>query len=194
MAYLRHHYEPDNTTKLLKMQQRAKAYQVIGNELYKTSDIGPLLRCLSKVEGRELLAEIHLGVWGGGTLALEASQQKFSHKGFIGLQSLMMPPKSSQHAKPTKILTKLQSFVPTITTYHTFVGVAEMWHQHRGASDIHIGKLQIRSGYSRVLHKVDRREASSQHSHSGGQKVFLAEHNMLIQSAAKESSRQHQVA
>jgi hypothetical protein len=65
MAYLRHHYEPDNTTKLLKMQQRAKAYQVIGNELYKTSDIGPLLRCLSKVEGRELLAEIHLGVCRG---------------------------------------------------------------------------------------------------------------------------------
>jgi hypothetical protein len=47
------------------MQQRAKAYQVIGNDLYKTSIIGPLLRCLSKAEGKELLAEIHLGVCGG---------------------------------------------------------------------------------------------------------------------------------
>jgi hypothetical protein len=29
MAYLRHHYELDNNIELLRMQQRAKAYQVI---------------------------------------------------------------------------------------------------------------------------------------------------------------------
>jgi hypothetical protein len=46
MAYLHHHYEPDNTTELTRMQQRAKAYQIIGGKLYKTSVIGPLLRCL----------------------------------------------------------------------------------------------------------------------------------------------------
>jgi hypothetical protein len=43
MRYLHHHYEPDNKIELLIMQQRANAYQVIGNELYKTSVIGPLL-------------------------------------------------------------------------------------------------------------------------------------------------------
>jgi hypothetical protein len=37
MTYLHHHYESDNNTKLVRMQQRVKAYQVIGNELYKTS-------------------------------------------------------------------------------------------------------------------------------------------------------------
>jgi hypothetical protein len=37
MAYLRHHYEPDNNIELIRMQQRAKAYQVIRDELYKTS-------------------------------------------------------------------------------------------------------------------------------------------------------------
>jgi ribonuclease HI len=62
MTYLRHHYEPDNNMELLRMQQRAKAYQVIGDELYKTSVIGPLLRCLSRDEGKELLAQTHLGV------------------------------------------------------------------------------------------------------------------------------------
>jgi hypothetical protein len=36
MAYLYHHYEPDSNTELLRMQQRAKAYQMIGDELYKT--------------------------------------------------------------------------------------------------------------------------------------------------------------
>jgi hypothetical protein len=37
MAYLHHHYESDNNTELIRMQQRAKAYQVIRDELYKTS-------------------------------------------------------------------------------------------------------------------------------------------------------------
>jgi hypothetical protein len=56
------------------MQQRAMAYQVIGNDLYETSIMGPLLHCLNKVEGKELLAEIHSGVcWGNiGSIALSA--------------------------------------------------------------------------------------------------------------------------
>jgi hypothetical protein len=65
MAYLHHHYEPDNNVELLRMPQRAKAYQIIGNTLYKTSVTGPLLRYLSKAEGRELLAEIHASICGG---------------------------------------------------------------------------------------------------------------------------------
>jgi hypothetical protein len=44
MAYLHHHYELDNNIELLRMQQRAKAYQVIGDELYKTLVTRPLLR------------------------------------------------------------------------------------------------------------------------------------------------------
>jgi hypothetical protein len=57
MAYLCHHYETDNTTELLRMQQRAKAYQIIGNSLYKTSIIGPLLHCLSKAEGKRIVVQ-----------------------------------------------------------------------------------------------------------------------------------------
>jgi hypothetical protein len=37
LAYLRHHYEPNNTIELTRMQQRVKAYHIIGDELYKTS-------------------------------------------------------------------------------------------------------------------------------------------------------------
>jgi hypothetical protein len=43
MVYLRHYYEPDNTTKHIRMHQRAKAYQIVDNELYKTSISSPLL-------------------------------------------------------------------------------------------------------------------------------------------------------
>jgi hypothetical protein len=55
LAYLCHHYELDCSTELTRMQQRAKAYQIIGDELYKTSVTWPLLHCLSRDKGKELL-------------------------------------------------------------------------------------------------------------------------------------------
>jgi hypothetical protein len=65
MAYLHNHYEPNSSAELIRMQQREKAYQVIGEELYKTSITGPLLHCLRKHEGKDLLNQIHAGACGG---------------------------------------------------------------------------------------------------------------------------------
>jgi hypothetical protein len=48
MAYLCHYYELDSKNEQIRMQQRAKDYQIIGNELYKTFVSSPLLWCLSK--------------------------------------------------------------------------------------------------------------------------------------------------
>jgi hypothetical protein len=50
MTYLRHYYEPDITIEHTRMQQRARSYQIVDNDLYKTSILGPLLRCVSKTE------------------------------------------------------------------------------------------------------------------------------------------------
>jgi hypothetical protein len=81
MAYLRHYYEPDSKNEQTRMHQRAKDYQIVGNELYKTSVSGPLLRCLSKAEGRKILQEVHVGICEGhnGACALAAKvlQQGF---------------------------------------------------------------------------------------------------------------------
>jgi hypothetical protein len=65
MAYLRCHYELDSNIELIRMKQRAKAYQVIGEELYKTSIMGPVLCYLSNDECKDLLAPIHAGACGG---------------------------------------------------------------------------------------------------------------------------------
>jgi hypothetical protein len=64
MAYLRHCYEPDSAVEHTKMQQRAKSYQIVNNDLYKTSVSDHLLRCVSKAEGQEILSEIHAGICG----------------------------------------------------------------------------------------------------------------------------------
>jgi ribonuclease HI len=41
MAYLHHYYEPDNIVKNTRMQQRARSYQIVDNDLYRTSISGP---------------------------------------------------------------------------------------------------------------------------------------------------------
>jgi hypothetical protein len=51
MTYLRPYYEPNSKNEQIRMQQRVKDYQIVGNELYKTSVLGPHLRCISKTEG-----------------------------------------------------------------------------------------------------------------------------------------------
>jgi hypothetical protein len=55
MAYLCHYYEPTSKNEQIRMQQRVKDYQIVDNELYKTSILGPLLWCISKIEGQEIL-------------------------------------------------------------------------------------------------------------------------------------------
>jgi hypothetical protein len=54
MAYL-HNYLPNNKNEQTRMQQRAKDYQILGNDLYSTSVSGPLLHYISKTEGQEIL-------------------------------------------------------------------------------------------------------------------------------------------
>jgi hypothetical protein len=63
------------------MQQRAKSYQIVDNDLYKISVSSPLLHCISKDEGQQILSEIHAGVYGGhiGARALAA---KILRQGF----------------------------------------------------------------------------------------------------------------
>jgi hypothetical protein len=65
MAYLCHYYEPDSKNEQIRMQQRAKDYQIVDNELYKASISGRLLQCMSKTEGQEILQEVHVGICGG---------------------------------------------------------------------------------------------------------------------------------
>jgi hypothetical protein len=74
MAYLRHYYELDSKNEQTRMQQRAKDYQIVGNELYKTSISCPLLHCTSKTKRQEILQEVHAGICGGhiGACALVA--------------------------------------------------------------------------------------------------------------------------
>jgi hypothetical protein len=62
MANLCHYYELDSAVEQIRMQQRAQSYQIVDNNLYKISVSGPLLRCVNKEEGQQILSAVHTGV------------------------------------------------------------------------------------------------------------------------------------
>jgi hypothetical protein len=63
------------------MKQRAQAYQIVNNDLYKISASGPLLRCITKEEGHQILSEVHTRVCeahiGARALAAKVLRQGF---------------------------------------------------------------------------------------------------------------------
>jgi ribonuclease HI len=139
MAYLHNHYEPYNNVERTRMQQRAKAYQIIEEELYKTSVTRPLLHCLSKEEGKDLLTHIHVGVCGGhiGARALAA---KVFRQGFY------WPSIVDDAAKLVKTCQACQKFSPnTQALSQPTQLITPSWPLQRCGIDI-VGPLAIAQG------------------------------------------------
>ena len=62
LAYLTRQELPEDQNEARCIVRRSKAYRVHEGELYKKSTTGVLQRCISEEEGRNLLAEIHVGL------------------------------------------------------------------------------------------------------------------------------------
>lgn len=82
LTYLTSQELPDDQNEARRIVRRSKAYKVHEGELYKKSATGVLQRCISKEEGRQLLAEIHAGL-GGHHIAAQALISKAFHTGFF---------------------------------------------------------------------------------------------------------------
>jgi hypothetical protein len=64
-----------------RMEARTRPYVVIEGELYKHGVCSPLLKCLSRTEGIELMKEIHAGL-GGSHIGSRPLLGKFFRQGF----------------------------------------------------------------------------------------------------------------
>ena len=58
---------PTNKIEAQRLTHRAKYFIVIKGELYKRSHIGILQRCIPTEQGKDLLEDIHGGVYGHHT-------------------------------------------------------------------------------------------------------------------------------
>jgi hypothetical protein len=121
------------------MQQRAQSYQIINNDLYKISVSGPLLRCVSKDEGQQILSEVHVGVCGGhiGARALAAK---------ILWQGFYWPAVINDAAKLVSTCQTCQKFsCKTKAPAQPMQLIAPSWPLQRWGIDI-VGKLTPAQG------------------------------------------------
>jgi hypothetical protein len=72
-----------------RMEARARPYVIIEGELYKHGVCSPLLKCLSRAEGQELMKEIHVGLC-GVHIGSRPLLGRFSDKVFTGRRQLRM--------------------------------------------------------------------------------------------------------
>jgi hypothetical protein len=64
VSFLEGNYPSDDKVYIKRMQARTRPYMIIEGQLLKQVVCSPLLKCLSRVEGQELMKEIHAGVCG----------------------------------------------------------------------------------------------------------------------------------
>jgi hypothetical protein len=72
-----------------RMEARTRPYVIIEGELYKHGVCSPLLKCLSRTEGMELMKEIHAGMC-GSHIGSRPLLGKVFRQGFIGRRQLWM--------------------------------------------------------------------------------------------------------
>jgi hypothetical protein len=64
VSFLQGNYPSDDEVYIKRMQARTRPYMIIEGELYKQGVCSPLLKCLSRAKGQELIKEIHAWVCG----------------------------------------------------------------------------------------------------------------------------------
>jgi hypothetical protein len=64
ISFLQGYYLSDDEVNNKRMEARTRPYVIIEGELYKQGVCSPLLKCLSRTEGQELMKEIHAGLCG----------------------------------------------------------------------------------------------------------------------------------
>jgi hypothetical protein len=64
VSFLQGNYPSDDEVYIKRMHARIRPYLIIEGELFKQGVCSPLLKCLSRAEGQELMKEIHLGICG----------------------------------------------------------------------------------------------------------------------------------
>jgi hypothetical protein len=59
VSFLQGNYPSDDEAYIKRTQARTRPYMIIEGELFKQGVCSPLLKCLFRVEGQELMKEIH---------------------------------------------------------------------------------------------------------------------------------------
>ena len=90
------------------MEARARPYVIIEGELYKHGVCSPLLKCLSRTEGQELMKEIHAGLC-GSHIGSRPLLGKVFRQGFYWPKALQMQQSYCKNVKIAKDVQKTRN-------------------------------------------------------------------------------------
>jgi hypothetical protein len=79
VEYLTNKKLPEDEVQRRKIKHRAKDYIIINGQLYKLSTLGVFMRCISQVDGIDILREIHEGECGHHAAARSLVAKAFRH-------------------------------------------------------------------------------------------------------------------
>jgi hypothetical protein len=79
LEYLMTKKLPEDEVQKRQLERRVKAYTIIDDQLYKRSTLGVFMKCISQVDGIEILIEIHEGECGHHAAARSLVAKAFRH-------------------------------------------------------------------------------------------------------------------
>jgi hypothetical protein len=141
---------PEDKVQRRQIEHRAKAYTIIDGQLYKRSTSGVFMKCISQVDGIEILREIHEGECGHHAAARSLVAKAFRH-GFYWPTAYTDADQIVDLCQGCQMYSK-QTHMPA-TTLHT---IPITWHFIVWGLDM-VGPLKTApSGFMHLLVAVDK--------------------------------------
>jgi hypothetical protein len=111
--YIREQKVPVDKNLVEQLIHQAKSYVLVGDKLYRRgATFGVLMKCVPREEGKDILEEIHKGVYGNHTSS-RALVSKAFRRAFYWPTTWAMPRNSSEGAKGVSTSPSNNTFCPT---------------------------------------------------------------------------------
>jgi hypothetical protein len=133
-----------------RMEARTRPYVIIEGELYNHGVCSPLLKCLSRTEGVELMKEIHAGLC-GSHIGSRPLMGKVFDKDSIGRRQLRMQQIGSKVRKLPKMRKRSEATFVIDSTDTTNLAIAKMGSGFTRSTSTSAGQLEICRGGGRIF-------------------------------------------
>jgi hypothetical protein len=138
-----------------RMEARTRSYVMIEGELYKHGVCSPLLKCLSRTEGIELLKKIHAGLC-GSHIGSRPLLGKVFRQGFLLAEGSFGCSRSgSKVQKLSKMCKRPEATFVANSTNTANLAIAKMGLRFVGSTPTSTRQLEVCCSGSRIFFQMD---------------------------------------
>jgi hypothetical protein len=138
-----------------RMEARTRPYVIIEGELYKHRVCSPLLKCLSRTEGIELMKEIHVGLC-GSHIGSRPLLGKVFRQGFYWPKAALDATDLIQKCEKLSKMCKRPETTFVVNSVNTTnLAIAEMEPGFVGSTPTSTRQLEVCCSSSRIFFQMD---------------------------------------